>query len=312
VATAAHRCERARFRQWLQDGSPVTAIAALEPGRPVEGVYAVRRKERRLTRAGKPFLAVTLTDSTGAIPAVLFDEVDFFAAQFEEGDRVRVAGRVVEHAGRAQITLSHVRSAAEEAAAEDLLPRSHRDPDELFGFVVHLADEIAEPGLRRVLGALLGDDDLARAWRTVPCTRSGHHAYMGGLLEHTVGVASLCQTLTQWHPRLDSDLLLAAALVHDIGYTRTYRMGATFELTDEGRLLGHLALGHEIVAGATERAGLAPDRRLALLHAVAWHHGPPAGQAPGAASPEALALWRTNSLETAVKARMEGPGPGSE
>jgi len=89
-------------------------------------------------------------------------------------------------------------------------------------------------------------------------------------------------------------------------------MGATFEVTDEGRLLGHVALGLEIVGAAAARVGLAADRRLDLLHAIAWHHGPPAGQAPGAAGPEALALWRANALETAVKTRLEGPGPGAE
>ena len=286
----------------------MTAIALLEAGRPVEGVYAVRRKERRLSRAGRPFLAVTLADASGAIPAVLFDEVDFFADQFEVGDRVRVAGRVVEHGGRAQITLSHIRPAGDEAAAEDLLPRSHRDPDELMGFVAHLAGEIAEPGLRATVEAVLDDPQLAPGLRSAPCTRSGHHAYRGGLVEHTVGVAALCQSLAQWHPRLDADLLLAAALLHDVGYVRTYRLGATFELTEEGRLLGHLALGQEIVSAAAVRARLPSGRRLALLHAVAWHHGPPAGQPPGGASPEALALWRANGLETAVKARLEGGG----
>ncbi|MEW6583311.1 MAG: HD domain-containing protein [Actinomycetota bacterium] len=290
----------------------MTAIASLEPGRPVEGVYAARRKERRLTRAGKPFLAVTLADASGAIPAVVFDEADFFDAEFEEGDRVRVTGRVVEHQGRPQVQVSHIRRAPDEGPADGLLPRSRRDPDELFGFVLHLADEVGEPGLRRTLDALTGDDALAALWRAVPCTRSGHHAYMGGLVEHTVGVASLCQTLCQWHPRLDADLLVTAALVHDLGYTRTFRMGATFEVTEEGRLLGHLALGHEIVSDAARRAGLAADRRLALLHAVAWHHGPPAGQAPGSAGPEALALWRANGLETAVKSRLEGGVPVPE
>ena len=179
------------------------------------------------------------------------------------------------------MVVSHLRPAGDEARAEDLLPRSHRDPDELFGFVLHLADEVADPGLRRLLDALTGDDDLARAWRTMPCTRSGHHAYMGGLVEHTVGVASVAQTLTVWHPRLDSDLLLAAALVHDIGHARAFRLGATFELTDEGRLLGHVAIGHEIVGDAARAAGLTPVRRAELLHAIDWHHGPPAGQAAG-------------------------------
>ena len=287
----------------------MTPISALEAGAAVEGVFAVRRKERRLSRLGRPFLALTLTDATGAVPAVVFDEADYFAEQFEQGDRVRVSGRVTERDGRPRVVVSHLRPAAEEAAPEDLLPRSHRDPEELFGFVLHLADEIADPGLRRVLAALTGDDDLARAWRTMPCTRSGHHAYMGGLVEHTVGVAAVVQALATWHPRLDADLLLAAALVHDIGHARAFRLGATFELTDEGRLLGHVAVGHEIVGDAARRVGLSAVRRAELLHAIDWHHGPPPGQPPGAAGPEALALWRANQLETGVKSLLEGPGP---
>lgn len=290
----------------------MTPLSALDPGAPVEGVYAVRRKERRLSRRGRPFLSLTLADATGAVPAVVFDEPDFFAAQFEEGDRVRVAGRVAERDGRRRLVVSHLRPAGDEAAPEDLLPRSHRDPDELFGFVLHLADEVGDRGLRAVLGALTGDEALARAWRTMPCTRSGHHAYMGGLVEHTVGVAAVVQALCTWHPRLDADLLLAAALVHDLGHARAFRLGATFELTEEGRLLGHLALGHEIVGDAARRAGLSAGRRAELLHAIAWHHGPPPGASPVGAGPEALALWRANQLETGVKARLEGPGAAAE
>jgi 3'-5' exoribonuclease len=287
----------------------MTPISSLEAGAPLEGVYAVRRKERRLSRQGRPFLALTLADSTGAVPAMVFDEADYFGEQFAEGDRVRVSGRVTERGGRRSVIISHLRAAPDEAEPEDLLPRSHRDPDELFGFVLHLADEVGDPGLRAVLGALTGDDDLARAWRTMPCTRSGHHAYLGGLVEHTVGVAAVVQALSVWHPRVDSDLLLTAALVHDIGHARAFHLGATFDLTEEGRLLGHVAIGHEIVGDAARAAGLPAGRRAELLHAIDWHHGPPPGQAPGAASPEALALWRANQLETAVKARLEGPGP---
>ncbi len=290
----------------------MTPISSFASGGAVEGVYAVRHKERRLSRQGRPFLSLTLADATGSVSAVVFDEADYFGAQFEEGDRVRVTGRVTERDGRPRVVVSHLRPAGDEAEAADLLPRSHRDPDELFGFVLHLADEVADPDLRRLLDALTGDADLAAAWRTMPCTRSGHHAYMGGLVEHTVGVGSLVQTLCTWHPRIDSDLLLAAALVHDIGHARAFRLGATFELTEEGRLLGHLAIGHEIVGDAARRAGLSPTRRAELLHAIDWHHGPPPGQAPGAASPEALALWRANQLETAVKARLEGPGTADQ
>ena len=241
----------------------MTLLAALKGGTAVEGVYAVRRKERRLSRQGRPFLALTLADASGSVRAVVLDEPDFFGDQFEEGDRIRVAGRVSERAGRHEVLVSHLRPAGDEAGAEELLPRSHREPEELFGFVLHLADEVADPGLRATLDALTGDAELAREWRTMPCTRSGHHAYLGGLVEHTVGVASLVQTLCTWHPRLDADLLLAAALVHDLGHARAFRLGATFELSEAGRLLGHLALGHEIVDRAAAKAGLAEGRRLA-------------------------------------------------
>lgn len=287
----------------------MTAIADIVPGTPFEGVYAVRQVERRLGRSGRPFLSVVLGDASGSARAVVFEQPDWFAERLVAGAAARVAGRAEERQGRVELVISHVRPAeGGEAPAASLVPRSHRDPDELFGFVLHLADEVTDPAMRRLLGGLTGDEALARLWRTVPCTRSGHHAYLGGLVEHTVGVAALCQTLCTWHPRLDADLLVTAALVHDLGYTRAWRVAATVEATEEGRLLGHVALGLEIAGEAARRAGLDEARRLALLHCVAWHHGPPAGQAPGQASPEAVALMRANALETQVKSRLEGPG----
>ena len=282
-------------------------MATLEPGRPVEGVFAVRRKERRMSRKGSPYLALTLGDATGTIPAVIFDEPDWFAGQFEEGDRVRVTGEVTDRGGRSVLRVRSLRPAEAADAQVDLLPRSHRDPEDMWGFVLGLADEVTDPGLRALLDAMTGDAALADAWRTVPCTRSGHHAYLGGLVEHTVGVAMLCQSLSTWHPRLDPDLLVTAALLHDIGHTRNWEVRpATVEQTDEGRALGHLAIGMQMVDEAARAAGLPDERRLPLLQAIAWHHGPPAGAHISQASPEALALWRANALEAGVKARLEG------
>lgn len=286
----------------------MNGLAQLTPGAPFEGVYAVREVERRLSRAGKPFLSVVLSDATGSARGVIFDQPDWFAERLETGKPVRVAGRAEHRGGRLELLISHVRPAEDGDPEVQLVPRSHRDPDELFGFVLHLADEVADPGLRRTLAVLTADAALAAAWQQVPCTRSGHHAYVGGLIEHTVGVAALCQTLCTWHPRVDADLLVTAALVHDLGYTRTWRVGATFEATDEGRLLGHVALGVEIVDDAARRADLEEPRRLELLHCVAWHHGPPAPAGPQQARPEALALMRLNAAEVQVKARLEGPG----
>lgn len=282
-------------------------MTTLEPGRPVEGVFAVRRKERRMSRKGSPYLALTLGDATGTISAVIFDEPDWFAGQFEEGDRVRVTGEVTDRGGRSVLRVRSLRPAEAADAEVDLLPRSHRDPEDMWGYVLGLADEVHDPALRSLLDRMTGDAVLADAWRTVPCTRSGHHAYLGGLVEHTVGVAMLCQSLCTWHPRLDSDLLVTAALLHDVGHTRNWEVRpATVEQSDEGKALGHLAIGLQMVDQAARASGVDDEHRLALLHAIAWHHGPPAGQHVGQASAEAIALWRANSMEAGVKARMEG------
>src|SRR5206468_5477926 len=129
------------------------------------------------------------------------------------------------------------------------------------------------------------------------CSRAGHHAYLGGLLEHTVAVTTLAHELCQLHPRLNSDLLLTAAITHDLGRTREFTFGAEIGLTDEGRLLGHLVIGERLIS---ERSGGLDDpRRLALLHCLLSHHGP--ASAPGGRfqSAEALALYRLNAVDAA-------------
>src|SRR6185312_1383308 len=128
-----------------------------------------------------------------------------------------------------------------------------------------------------LLGSLLGDAALRAEWRRAPCTRGGHHAYLGGLLEHTVAVATLALETCTLHPRLEKDLLLTATIVHDLGKTREFTYGAEIGLTEEGRLLGHVTLGQRLIDTFSE--GLPDDRRLALAHCVLTHHGPDA--APG-------------------------------
>jgi 3'-5' exoribonuclease len=147
-------------------------------------------------------------------------------------------------------------------------------------------------------------DDFRRA----PATRTSHHAYLGGLLEHTVAVATMVGELCQLHPRLDSDLLMTAVVVHDIGRACEFTYGAEFGLSEEGRLLGHLAIGAELVGAAS--TSVPAERRLALLNCVLSHHGPDAGPgraaaARGFASAEALALYRLNALDSSVKGALE-------
>ena len=283
------------------------SIATLRPGQELTGVFACTRKDRLVARTGSPYLAVELRDRTGAIAGRVFRDADVLAGRFERGDLVRVRGRVERFRDELQVELVEIaRAATGEADPATFLPVAYRDLDELDGFLEHLAAEVHDRGYAALLERLLGDTALRAEWRRAPCSRDGHHAYLGGLLEHTVAVGQLAAETCQLHVRLNSDLLICAALVHDLGKTREFTLGAEIALSDEGRLLGHVELGLELLRDRSAGiAALDRERQLALAHCVLTHHGP--DRAPGRrfASPEALALARLNALDAGVKGALE-------
>jgi 3'-5' exoribonuclease len=289
------------------------SVSALRPGQQIDGVFACTRKDRLLSRAGTPYLAIELRDRTGTVQARAFRDADLLAGRFERGDLVRVAGRVERFRDELQIELRAIaRAEAAEADPAAFLPSAYRDMEELDGFLEHLAREVYDPGYRALLADLLGDAELRAAWRRAPCTRNGHHAYLGGLLEHTVAVATLAQETCLLHVRLDSDLLVTAALVHDLGKTREFTYGAEFGVSDEGRMLGHVQIGARMLEQrAAQIPELSDEKLLGLLHCVLSHHGPDTAPGRRFSSAEALALARVNALDASVKGALEhGLNPG--
>ncbi len=295
-----------------------TTISALRAGDEVHGVFACVRKDRFKTRTGSPYLALELRDKTGSVPARAFRDADVLAGLFDRGDLVRVVGRVERFRDELTIEVADIRRAGEgpdtEPAPEPetFLPVAFRDMEELDGFLEHLASEVFDPGFTALLDELLGDSEFRAEFRRAPCTRAGHHAYLGGLIEHTVAVATLARELCELHKRLNSDLLLTAAIVHDVGHVREFTYGAEIGLTEPGRLLGHVALGQQLLVerfahldAAGAGATLDGERRLALLHCVLTHHGAAGAPAGRFGSPEALALYRLNTLDAGVKGVLE-------
>ena len=272
----------------------MSAIAELAEDRVVEGVYAVARKERLRTRAGAPYLALELVDPSGRVSARVWNDVDLLDSRFDEGDAVRVLGRVERYRDRLQVEVRSLERADADPAA--LAPTLRRDADELDGFLDFLAGDIAHSGLRATVDAFLRDETLRTRLRTLPATLDGHHGYAGGLLEHTVGVATICRELTQLHPRLRADLLLAAALLHDVGRTLELGSAPAFRPTDEGRLLGHVHLGVRLIEERS--AWLDPSARAELVHAVACHH-----DARSARTAEAAVLYHANQLDAVAATR---------
>ena len=273
----------------------MNAIAELVEDRVVEGVYAVARKRRLTTRAGAPYLALELVDPSGRLEARVWNDVDLLDARFGEGDAVRVLGRVERFRDRLQLDIRSVER-VDDVDPAALAPAMRRDADELDGFLEFLAGEISHAGLAAVVAAFVSDTELRKALRSLPAAPDGHHGYAGGLLEHTVGVATICRETAQLHPRLRHDLLLAAALLHDVGRTRELTPGPVFKQTEEGRLLGHVHLGLRLIE---ERAGdLDAEARAELLHAVACHH-----DARAARTAEAAVLYHANQLDAVAATR---------
>src|SRR3954453_9775303 len=277
-------------------------IAKLRAGDDVDGVFACSRKDRLTARSGSPYLALELRDRTGAIQGRAFRDADVLAGRVDRGGLVRVRGRVERFREELQVEVREI-ARTEGADPAAFLPVAYRDVEELDGFLEHLAREVHDAQYRALLEALLGDAALRAEWRRAPCTRAGHHAYLGGLLEHTVAVGTLALEACQLHPRLNSDLLICAALVHDLGKTREFAYGAEISLTEEGRLLGHVVLGQQIVDA--HGGAMGAERRLALAHCILCHHGPDSAPGRRFGSAEALALYRINALDATVKGALE-------
>jgi 3'-5' exoribonuclease len=262
----------------------VSAVRDLAENRVVDGVYAVLKKEKLHTRSGAPYLALELADATGRISGRVWSDVELLDARFGEGDAVHVLGRVEKFRDRLQLEVRALEPADADPAS--LAPALRRDADELDGFVDVLTSEIHDDSLRELVARVLADAPL----RAYPATPDGHHSYAGGLLEHTVGVATICHGLTQVHPRLRADLLLAAALLHDVGRTRELGPPPAFRPTEEGQLLGHVHLGLRVLEEARAPAE--------LLHAVAAHH-----DLRAARTAEAAVLYHANQLDAVAATR---------
>jgi 3'-5' exoribonuclease len=273
----------------------MAAIAELDADRVVEGTFAVARKQRLRTRGGASYLALELVDPSGRIDARVWNDVELLDTRFAEGDAVRVLGRVERFRDKLQLEIRSL-EAAPEANPSELSPALRRDPDELDGFLEFLAGELHHGGLAATVDAFVSDKQLRVALRSLPAVPDGHHGYAGGLLEHTVGVATLCRETAQLHPRLRVDLLLAAALLHDVGRTAELGPGPTYKQTQEGRLLGHVHLGLRLIEErATE---LDAEARAELLHAVAVHH-----DLRSARTAEAAVLNHANQLDALAATR---------
>ncbi|MDO8915183.1 MAG: HD domain-containing protein [Coriobacteriia bacterium] len=248
-------------------------IASLAEGTRVDEVFVIRSRDLRAARTGDAYLAMEFGDRTGVIPGVMFRPgPDDWSLPC--GSVARVRGTVTSYRGVRRISVESMR-AVSSYDTDDMIAAGTRERVELDSALRTLLNGVKSRGLRAVLRCVFGDKAFMERFRACPGSGSHHHAYMGGLLEHTVSVASLCRSLAPRYDGLDVDLLVAAALLHDIGMTEELRWDTTIERTDAGRLLGHVILGGRLVSQAIDRVGqsLDPGTGTRLLHVLISHHG---------------------------------------
>ena len=248
-------------------------VKELAEGAKVDAVFALRAKEIRATRAAEAYLSLEIADRTGRIPAVYFRPSPE-ASAVPVGSVVRVRGTVTSFRGAKRVSVDSL-GAASSWDPEDLLAAGARSTEEMVAEFKALVRSVSDPELRRVLTAVFGNREFFERFVRCPGAQSFHHAYLGGLLEHTISVASLCHSLGEQYPHVERDLLLAAALLHDIGKVDELSFDVAIGYTDSGRLLGHVVLGMNRLHDAVSRARIkmGGDRLARLEHAVVSHHG---------------------------------------
>lgn len=281
-------------------------VRDLSEGARVDSLFALRSRDIRSARTGQPYLSLEVADCSGAIPAVMFRPTSADEA-LPVGSIVRVRGAVSTYRGVRRVSIDALQP-VEEFDPRDLLPAGRRDREEMLAELRAAVKRVRDVRLRAVLRAVFGAAGFIDRFASCPAGSGRHHAYVGGLLEHTLAVASLCEAFAVAYPRADHDLLLAAALLHDVGKTEELSFDSSFDYTDAGRLVGHVVLGERIVTRAIDRLPRSLDRDVALrlVHAVLAHHGERAwGAASEPCSLEALLLHHADNLDAQASAFLE-------
>jgi 3'-5' exoribonuclease len=268
------------------------------PGERVDATFALTAKEMRVTRTGEAYLVLEFADRSGRIPGIMF-RPGRDAEAVPTGVVVRVRGVVTEYRGVARVSVESVR-AAEEYEPRDIIPAGMREERELVAELRGLVRAVSDRSLGALLREVFGDAAFMTSFKECPASRSAHHAYLGGLLEHTVGVAAVCRQLASLRRQLDADLLLTGALIHDMGMVDGLVYETGIDHTDEGRLVGHAVLGERRLRSAVGRLGnrVSRERWMMLAHMILTHHAEPGS--PGTGHPatlEALALHHADTLD---------------
>jgi 3'-5' exoribonuclease len=252
-----------------------TFVKDLAAGQSITGFFLVHEKEIRNTAAGKAYLRMELGDRTGSVESRMWDQFENFAKDVHRDDFVKVQGRVEIYRNKPQLVLQQFRIAKpEEIDLADFLPHTPFDVEEMFKQLLAFAGEIKNPWLKKLVAAIFSDPKIVARFKRAPAAKTMHHAYLGGLLEHVVGLCGLAKQMAAHYPELGLDLLLMAAMLHDVGKLDELCYERALGYTTEGQLLGHIVMELETVSKAIEAIdGFPPKLKAVVQHILISHHG---------------------------------------
>lgn len=284
-------------------------IESLREGMHVSDVYLCKNKQIALTKAGKEYGNLVLQDKTGTVDAKIWDLGSPGVGNFESMDYVYVDADVTVFMGSNQMNVKRIRKADEgEYIAADYLPVSLKNVDEMYAELVALIRGLQNPYLKKLAESFFVDDvAFAKAFRFHSAAKTVHHGFVGGLLEHTLSVTKMCDYFAGTYPMLNRDLLLTAAMFHDLGKTKELSIFPENDYTDEGQLLGHIIIGTEMVSERIKQIPEFPEKlAVELKHCILSHHGElEYGSPKKPAILEALALNFADNADAKMETMIE-------
>ena len=280
-------------------------VKDLKAGQAIDDYFVLAEKNMSRKKDGGNYLTIVLSDKTGTVKAVVWDNVEQLRESPAAGDFVRVGGAVSEFRGALQVVVKWLEKCADEAVdPADFIPATRRDTAAMFTKLVNLGRKLENPQLRALLEAFWSDSAFVEKFKAAPAAKHMHHAYLGGLLEHTLSVTLLAERVGEHYSGIDRDLLLTGAILHDIGKIKEFVYDRRIDYSDAGRLVSHIVIGVEMVQDKIAGISGFPEHLAMLVkHLLISHHGERAYGSPE--PPKTLEAVLLNYLDE-IDAKING------
>lgn len=241
----------------------------------VESIFLVREKISAMAKNGKPYMTLRLMDRSGEVEARIWDRVDQLSSLFERDDFIMVSAKASVYLGKMQLVVQDLRCVDDELVdLSDFLPVSQRDRQQMRQDLDRLLASLNDPHISTLLRAFFDDPEFYARYSKAPAAKGMHHVYLGGLLEHSLAVAALACDIAERYPQINRDLLVAGAMLHDVGKVEELCYQRSFDYTDEGKLLGHIIIGVQMIDDRVRQiAGFPPQLSVMIKHLLLSHHG---------------------------------------